>query len=240
MPEPAGSNYPFIPSSFAPFNVTVATARDAIAQKLFFATYYANFITYVVVGAIICLLAASSHVLCLAAIITCPDLRRQGNILVTNLVVVGILLSVTAHPLAIASVIYRQYGALPENFCDWNSYYYFVLHSFVWHECLLAVNRLIAIVLPHQYKRFSTRSAVIATVVAGIDFRRRQAILSRIGSHDCINRRSFIRNILCMMKRRFSKSVKFVEAGSVKRKNYLGAGLKPNTNRWKNILKRIF
>ena len=56
MLEPADSNYPFIPSSLAPFNVTVATAHDAIAQKLFFATYYANFITYVVVGAIICLL----------------------------------------------------------------------------------------------------------------------------------------------------------------------------------------
>lgn len=157
-------SFPYASHDSSPSNATAPTS----CQKVFFAAYYTNFLTYVAVATALCLVAVFSNLLCLAAICTWPELRRQGNILVTNLVVVDLLLSLTSYPISIAAVIYRQYSALAENFCDWTVYYHFVIHSFVWHECLLAVNRLVAVVFPHRYnKLLATRSAVAATLVTG-------------------------------------------------------------------------
>ena len=139
----------------------------SFAQGDFFTRYHSHFITSLIVGNGICLFALLSNILCLIAICTQPRLRRQGNALVANLVVLNILLSLLVYPITIVSPVARQYGNLAGNFCDWVFFYYFTVHAFVWHECLLAFNRFTAIILPHRYKAIATKKFLVFTVIVG-------------------------------------------------------------------------
>jgi hypothetical protein len=138
-----------------------------VDQKSFFDFYFSNFIGYICVGGVICLFGIISNSLCFLAICINPKLRKSGNILVANLLFLNILLGITVHPVTLISILYRQYGDLAKDFCDWLVYYYLVMHSFVWQECLLAVNRFVAILVPHQYRLISTKRGIAATLCCG-------------------------------------------------------------------------
>ena len=150
-------------SSFSNFSLNSSTTGHGI----FFLQYYYHFLASVVVGLLICVFAVVSNAICLLTICTYPKLRSRGAILVANLVIINILLSLTVFPTTIISALYVQYYPLTRNFCDWAFYYFFVTHSFVWHECLLSLNRFIAVVVPHKYKAISSRKSLLFTVILG-------------------------------------------------------------------------
>ena len=144
-----------------------STVNFSTAQRTFFNRYYSHFITFIVVANLICVFALISNVICLVAIYTYPRLRQRGNILVGNLVVLNILVSLIVYPISIVSPVYRQYYDLAANFCDWTFFYYFMVQSFVWHECFLSINRFIALVVPHYYTAISRKRNLVLTVILG-------------------------------------------------------------------------
>lgn len=136
-------------------------------QTSFFLLYYKSCISYVTIGLCICLFAIVSNVVCLVAILSYSPLRQRGNYLVANLTVVAILLSLTGHPVIFVQIVYRQFNWMPPNFCDYLAYYYFLMHSLMWHECFIALNRFVALILPNQYKAISRKFAVGVTISLG-------------------------------------------------------------------------
>ena len=136
-------------------------------QEAVFRQYYYHFIASVVVGGLICSFALASNIICLIAICTSRKLRHRGTVLVANLVVVCILLSLTVYPISTITTLYVQYLPLSRHFCDWSFYYYFTVHAFVWHECLLSLNRFIAIIVPHSYRAISSRNSLMFTIATG-------------------------------------------------------------------------
>ena len=98
-------------------NTTAFASSNGTSSRTFFQTYHVNFFAYVAVGSLISILAVASNVVCLVAICTYPALRRRGNVLVANLVVLNILLSLTVHPISFMSILIREYGSLPVRLC---------------------------------------------------------------------------------------------------------------------------
>ena len=144
-----------------------SSGNFSTAQRVFFQQYYSHFIASIIIGNAICLFALASNIICLIAIFTQPRLRQQGNALVANLIMVNILLSLFVYPISIVSPMYRQYYELASTFCDWIFFYYFMVQAFVWHECLLAFNRFVAILIPHYYKNISSKKCLAITVIVG-------------------------------------------------------------------------
>ncbi|OQV25588.1 hypothetical protein BV898_00524 [Hypsibius exemplaris] len=147
---------------------TNVTGKNAtLSQADFFAMYYTNFILSMAIGSLICLFTFVSNLICLIAICVNPKLKKRGNVLVANLVVVTMLISATVQPLSIASNLYRQYHDLPRHFCDWAIYFYILTHAFVWHECFLALNRFVAIVFPYRFNIISSPKGIVITLILG-------------------------------------------------------------------------
>jgi 7 transmembrane receptor (rhodopsin family) len=124
---------------------------------------------YLGIALCICFFGVVSNVTCFLAICFYPKLRRSGNILVGNFVLVNLLLSGLAYPLSILTVYLRGYSSLhyPSRFCQWIFLYYFFIHALCWQECMLALNRFVAIVVPFHYKKISSKKALVTTVCLG-------------------------------------------------------------------------
>ena len=143
---------------FSNMSTNNSSGNFSIVQRAFFRQYYSHFIASIIIGNAICLFALASNIICLIAICTQPRLRQQGNALVANLIMVNILLSLFVYPISIVSPMYRQYYELASNFCNWIFFYYFMVQAFVWHECLLAFNRFVAILILHYIRTFPVRN----------------------------------------------------------------------------------
>ena len=147
--------------------VNATGSNQSSSDIIFFKLYYAHFITHSVIGTLLCLFSFISNLICLIAICTYPRLRRRGCILVANLVIINILLSTTVYPVNIITPFYRH-DVLPESFCyNFTRYYYLTLHWFIWQECLLSINRFIAIVVPRFYATVINTKRLIATIIVG-------------------------------------------------------------------------
>ncbi|OQV26141.1 hypothetical protein BV898_00263 [Hypsibius exemplaris] len=133
----------------------------------YFELYHPIFILYLVIGGAICLIGTLFNILCLAAIFTYPPLRHRGSILVANFVLVNLLLSATVYPISLVALSCHYYCYLPDNNCNWAYYFYFILQSLTWQECFLALNRFVAIVLPHEYHYVSSTKATFAFIFLG-------------------------------------------------------------------------
>ncbi|GAU92583.1 hypothetical protein RvY_04645-2 [Ramazzottius varieornatus] len=126
-------------------------------------------IVYVVICLFICVFGAVSNSICLISIYLYPRLRHRGNILVGHLVLLNVVLCSTVYSLSSVSLLLRglRWLYLPPNFCNWVEYYYFCIHCLVWHECFLAMNRFIAVMLPHHYNRIASKRAILLTIFLG-------------------------------------------------------------------------
>ncbi|OQV26144.1 hypothetical protein BV898_00266 [Hypsibius exemplaris] len=124
---------------------------------------------YLAVALLICLCGVCSNIVCLSAICIYPKLRHIGNILVANFVCINLVLSSLTYPLSILTVYLHRHSTLyfPAQFCQWIFFYYFCIHSLCWQECMLALNRFVAIILPFHYRKISSRNAIISTVGCG-------------------------------------------------------------------------
>ena len=123
-----------------------SNATDFNATTAYLVYWYFEFnrpivLLYLVVSSLICLFGTFFNGVCLAAIWLYPPLRRRGNVLVANFVLVNLILSAVTYPLSFVWLACRHYCTWPNDTCNWTIYYYFTLHSLTWQECFLAINR---------------------------------------------------------------------------------------------------
>ena len=162
--------YNFSNLTSSPLNVSRNTTISSANQIAEFHAGHQSLLTaYLAVGLCICLIGVYSNILCLSAICLCPKLRHVGNILVGNFVLVNLALSGLVYPMSIITVYLHRYPSVhfPDSFCRWIYLYYFCIHSLCWQECMLAVNRFVAIVVPFQYQYVSSTRALLITAALG-------------------------------------------------------------------------
>ncbi|OQV22987.1 hypothetical protein BV898_03038 [Hypsibius exemplaris] len=137
------------------------------SQRVFFEKYYTHFVAYGVLAGSFCLAEFFLSAICFTAILTYPPLKRKFNYLIANMVVINLLLSSTVYPLNIYGNLRALYGELPARFCDWTVYSFFIINAGIWHECVIAIDRYLAIVHSTHYPFIRGKKGVAFTIIAG-------------------------------------------------------------------------
>ncbi|OQV23046.1 hypothetical protein BV898_03094 [Hypsibius exemplaris] len=107
-------------------------------------------------------LGVFNNILIVLAVCRFPALQNAQNMLLLNMSVMSLILDTVTVPLNIFNVIGRQYLTLPGDFCRYLSFLQqSTLFNLSLAICAVSINRCIAVVFPHFYRRISAKTNFI-------------------------------------------------------------------------------
>ncbi|OQV23047.1 hypothetical protein BV898_03095 [Hypsibius exemplaris] len=111
-------------------------------------------------------LGVFNNILIILAVCRFPALQNTQNMLLLNMSVMSLILDTVTVPLIVFNVIGRQYLTLPGNFCQYLSYLQqSTLFNSSFAVCAVSVNRGVAVVFPHFYRRMRSRRALLVFIL---------------------------------------------------------------------------
>lgn len=152
-----------------PLNSTVTLNVTNLTRK---ASVYASLSGPVLVSwlsAVIVLICFGTalYMILLGALYTKRQRQRAAGILILHSVLIEMYLCIVNFSIFVGTTIYAQkYTAVSRNFCNHTQFIYWsAFVTWNWSSLLLSVNRFVGMVFPHIYRKWTTKTAIVLSLM---------------------------------------------------------------------------